>query len=96
MSVATASVHGLAYYKPRPETILRLFCFPYAGGSALIYLQWANYLPPQVSVCPRATAWARTPPARSAAQPHDLAGRPAGYGCSPATISSSTRLASCC
>lgn len=53
MSVVTAaSVPSLAYYKPRPQTTLRLFCFPYAGGSALIYRQWANYLPPQVSVCP--------------------------------------------
>lgn len=52
MSVATASVHGLAYYKPRPKTTFRLFCFPYAGGSALIYRQWANYLPLQVDVCP--------------------------------------------
>ncbi len=52
MAGATSSVHGLAYYKPRPEAILRLFCFPYAGGSALIYRQWADRLPPQVEVCP--------------------------------------------
>lgn len=52
MSGAIASVHGLAYYKRRPEATLRLFCFPYAGGSALIYRQWADYLPPQVGVCP--------------------------------------------
>jgi medium-chain acyl-[acyl-carrier-protein] hydrolase len=29
---------------------LRLFCFPYAGGSALIYRGWENYLPAGVSV----------------------------------------------
>jgi medium-chain acyl-[acyl-carrier-protein] hydrolase len=52
MSVASASIHGLAYYKPRLEATFRLFCFPYAGGSALIYRQWANHLPRQVEVCP--------------------------------------------
>jgi len=52
MSVATASVYGLAYYNPKPDTTLRLFCFPYAGGSALIYRQWANCLPLQVDACP--------------------------------------------
>lgn len=46
------SVHGLAYYKPRREATLRLFCFPYAGGSALVYRNWAERLPVQVEVCP--------------------------------------------
>lgn len=31
---------------------LRLFCFPYAGGSALIYRGWLNYLPAGVAVWP--------------------------------------------
>lgn len=31
---------------------LRLFCFPYAGGSALIYRGWQNYLPAGVAVWP--------------------------------------------
>lgn len=33
-------------------TRLRLFCFPYAGGSALIYRGWLNYLPAGVAVWP--------------------------------------------
>lgn len=30
---------------------LRLFCFPYAGGGAQIYRQWADALPSDVEVC---------------------------------------------
>jgi medium-chain acyl-[acyl-carrier-protein] hydrolase len=30
--------------QPNPKATIRLFCFPYAGGSAQIYMQWANYL----------------------------------------------------
>jgi medium-chain acyl-[acyl-carrier-protein] hydrolase len=39
-------------YKPNTEASLRLFCFPYAGGSALIYRKWADQLPSNVEVCP--------------------------------------------
>jgi medium-chain acyl-[acyl-carrier-protein] hydrolase len=31
---------------------LRLFCFPYAGGSSQIYRNWGKALPPSVAVCP--------------------------------------------
>jgi medium-chain acyl-[acyl-carrier-protein] hydrolase len=31
---------------------LRVFCLPYAGGSALIYRGWQNYLPAGVAVLP--------------------------------------------
>jgi medium-chain acyl-[acyl-carrier-protein] hydrolase len=31
---------------------LRLFCFPYAGGGASVFRNWANFLPAQVEVCP--------------------------------------------
>ncbi|MCA1635275.1 MAG: putative thioesterase [Acidobacteria bacterium] len=48
----TVSMHGLASYKPRPQSAFRLFCFPYAGGSAHIYRRWAEHLPAQVDVCP--------------------------------------------
>lgn len=36
---------------PNPQAPLRLFCFPYAGGSAQIYRTWANSLPVTVEVC---------------------------------------------
>lgn len=38
--------------KPNPNPKLRLFCFPYAGGGALIYRTWADKLPDAVEVCP--------------------------------------------
>jgi medium-chain acyl-[acyl-carrier-protein] hydrolase len=30
---------------------VRLFCFPYAGGSAAIYRPWSDGLPPSIEVC---------------------------------------------
>lgn len=38
--------------KRKPMAILRLFCFPYAGGGALIYRSWAESLPDTVEICP--------------------------------------------
>ena len=32
-------------YRPRPDTMLRLFCFPYAGGSAAIFRPWSQRVP---------------------------------------------------
>lgn len=42
----------LAYYQPNYRATLRLFCFPYAGGSALVFNKWRDSLPPFVEVCP--------------------------------------------
>ena len=36
----------------RPETALRLFCLPYAGGGASVFRGWADALSPQIDVCP--------------------------------------------
>jgi medium-chain acyl-[acyl-carrier-protein] hydrolase len=41
----------LAFHRPNPGASLRLFCFPYAGGSAQIYRAWTGLLP-TVEVCP--------------------------------------------
>jgi medium-chain acyl-[acyl-carrier-protein] hydrolase len=41
-----------AYAKPRPTAQLRLFCLPFAGGSAAIFRNWADLLPGFVEVCP--------------------------------------------
>jgi medium-chain acyl-[acyl-carrier-protein] hydrolase len=40
------------YYKVNPQARLRLFCFPYAGGGALIFRNWAASLPASVEVRP--------------------------------------------
>jgi medium-chain acyl-[acyl-carrier-protein] hydrolase len=37
--------------KPNPQASVRLFCFPYAGGSSLIFRTWSNSLPNTVEVC---------------------------------------------
>lgn len=37
--------------KPNSQASLRLFCFPYAGGSSLIFRTWCDSLPANVEVC---------------------------------------------
>jgi medium-chain acyl-[acyl-carrier-protein] hydrolase len=41
-----------ACFKPRPAAKIRLFCLPYAGGSPLVFRNWAQRLPPSIEVCP--------------------------------------------
>ena len=36
---------------PEPAWRLRLFCFPYAGGNALVFREWQQYLVPEIDVC---------------------------------------------
>lgn len=37
---------------PNPRASLRLFCLPYAGGSASIFRAWQAALPPTIELCP--------------------------------------------
>ena len=37
---------------PNTQAKIRLFCFPYAGGSSLIFRTWASVLGPSIAVCP--------------------------------------------
>jgi medium-chain acyl-[acyl-carrier-protein] hydrolase len=39
------------YPKPNPAPVLRLYCFPYAGGSAGVFRSWPRGLPASVEVC---------------------------------------------
>ncbi len=34
------------------NTKIKIFCFPYAGGSARVYKSWQKYLPPEIEVVP--------------------------------------------
>ena len=40
------------YARSNQQARLRLFCFPYAGGSASIYRTWSEELPPEVAIYP--------------------------------------------
>jgi medium-chain acyl-[acyl-carrier-protein] hydrolase len=40
----------LHYFKSNPKAGVRLFCFPYAGGNALVYRSWAQKLPADIEV----------------------------------------------
>lgn len=37
---------------PNERAKIRLFCFPYAGGSSLIFRTWGRALGPSIAVCP--------------------------------------------
>ena len=37
--------------QPRPEVKLRLFCFPYAGGSASAFKSWTEALTDHIELC---------------------------------------------
>jgi surfactin synthase thioesterase subunit len=55
MSHATAAAlldSWISWRKPNSVTRLRLFCFPHAGASALIYRSWHEGLPADIEVCP--------------------------------------------
>ncbi|MBA2682586.1 MAG: thioesterase [Ktedonobacteraceae bacterium] len=37
--------------QPRPAALVRLFCFPYAGGSASLFREWSAFFPREIEVC---------------------------------------------
>jgi medium-chain acyl-[acyl-carrier-protein] hydrolase len=51
MTDAGALSNWFLCQKSDSRAILRLFCFPYAGGSASIFRDWAESLPATVEVC---------------------------------------------
>jgi medium-chain acyl-[acyl-carrier-protein] hydrolase len=51
MTTAQTFNSWLTYTKPNPHASVRLFCFPYAGGSSIIFRTWVQSLPTTVEVC---------------------------------------------
>src|ERR1044072_6336958 len=51
MSLPTAAKSCVIYPKPNPQSRMRLFCFPYAGGTAAVFRNWAQFLPSEIEVC---------------------------------------------
>jgi medium-chain acyl-[acyl-carrier-protein] hydrolase len=56
----------VTFPKPNPKAKLRLFCLPYAGGSAWVFRPWLNHLPTTIELCPvelpaRGKRWAESP-----------------------------------
>ncbi len=43
---------GITWLKPNPSASLRLFCFPYAGGSSYIFRSWLDHVPKTIEICP--------------------------------------------
>ncbi len=40
------------YRRERPDALARLFCLPFAGGTALTYARGFGLAPPELEVCP--------------------------------------------
>lgn len=50
-SEITNATRWLAVFRPNTQARLRLFCFPYAGGGAMIFRKWPDMLPADVELC---------------------------------------------
>ncbi|BAU65720.1 Thioesterase [Stanieria sp. NIES-3757] len=42
----------ITFPKPNLSASLRLFCFPYAGGSSYSFRSWIDYFPKTIEICP--------------------------------------------
>jgi surfactin synthase thioesterase subunit len=51
MKPQSTTTRWLIVPKPNPAAAMRLFCFPYAGGSPLIFSNWPSALPENIEVC---------------------------------------------
>ena len=52
MTTKTTFTSWVTSPKPNPQAKLRLFCFPYGGGSATVFRTWADDLPETIELCP--------------------------------------------
>lgn len=51
MTASPLKPWAVCYRKPGVEPAFRLFCLPYAGGSASVFRDWADCLPESVEIC---------------------------------------------
>ncbi|EJW15726.1 alpha/beta fold hydrolase [Paenibacillus alvei] len=51
MSTVTVNNRWIVCPKPNPNATFRLFCFPFAGGSASVFRTWHKKLPDYLEVC---------------------------------------------
>lgn len=51
MTIKSAMNPWFPFMKPASNACLRLFCFSYAGGSAMIYRSWPDFLSQTIEVC---------------------------------------------
>jgi surfactin synthase thioesterase subunit len=47
-----ATGRWIVFRKPTSKAHVRLFCFPHAGGNAMVYRPWVADLPDWIDVCP--------------------------------------------
>jgi medium-chain acyl-[acyl-carrier-protein] hydrolase len=52
MAMLPLAATWFAPQQPNPQASLRMFCFPYAGGTSSIFNGWPRQLPSCVEVCP--------------------------------------------
>jgi medium-chain acyl-[acyl-carrier-protein] hydrolase len=52
MTVSAPALWVAPYHKRNPGARVRLFCFPYAGGGASMFVRWGRQLAPDIEVCP--------------------------------------------
>ncbi len=50
MSKYYGSSIWLDTFNPNPDAKLRIFCFPYAGGSPAVFRNWSNFLPKDIEL----------------------------------------------
>ena len=47
-----SSTQWIQHRRERPDAVARLFCLPFAGGTALTYRPWVTLAPPELELCP--------------------------------------------
>jgi len=51
VNTSASSAAWFTIARPNPYARMRLFCFPYAGGSSFLFHKWGQHLPTSVEVC---------------------------------------------